>query len=127
MVCSIELAKRLKELGVRQSSLWYWVQKGIGGTSRFADPELIYCEEMFQYEREWSAYTVAELGTMLPFTFSTLRTLPGNLVRLIYDDSRMMYTREASGIGFANYDSGTEADARAKMLIELIEREKVKP
>src|SRR4051812_36893725 len=61
-VCSLELAKRLKELGVKQESLYYWnirhiwiVLKAIGEPYITRKPE--------DYA---SAFTVAELGEMLP-------------------------------------------------------------
>jgi len=37
-VCSLELAKRLKDLGMKQESLWYWIPNwnGTGG-----QPEMV--------------------------------------------------------------------------------------
>ena len=67
-VCSLELAKKLKELGVKQESLWYWNMI----TKEFKDYEgkspIIACE-IYSNSRLWenfSAFTVAELGEMLP-------------------------------------------------------------
>ncbi len=58
-VCSLDLAKRLKELGVKQESLAYWhIQR---------PPELIYDPNGWKDQHWWcSAFTVAELGEMLP-------------------------------------------------------------
>jgi len=60
-VISLELAKQLKEEGVPQNSLFYWVEffgeryqiEAVG----FANPN---------QDGIWSAFTVAELGELLP-------------------------------------------------------------
>src|SRR5215470_19529204 len=57
-VCSYELAKRLAELGVRQESVFWWVNKKVtytGGRASHAPRH-----------GEIAAFTVAELGEMLP-------------------------------------------------------------
>ena len=57
-VCSRELAKRLEELGVRQESVFWWVDRTLtytGGRASHA-----------QRQGGIAAFTVAELGAMLP-------------------------------------------------------------
>ena len=63
-VVSLELAKKLKEIGVKQESLFWW-----DGYTNFEDeikleygkPDFVAGDAMF-----YSAFTVAELGEMLP-------------------------------------------------------------
>ena len=54
-VCSLDLAKRLKELGVKQESLFWWGE---------ITKEVHYCKA--GKPLHISAFTVAELGEMLP-------------------------------------------------------------
>jgi len=75
-VCSLELSKRLKELGIKQESLFYWIED----YELYSDePQLLYAPtEQFSNgngELDWprnnpenchSAFTVAELGELLP-------------------------------------------------------------
>jgi len=69
-VCSLDLAKRLKELGVKQESVWAWYET----TDRDDKPRLNRFDEhctvctlpQQQWEEKYSAFTVAELGEMLP-------------------------------------------------------------
>jgi hypothetical protein len=66
-VTSLELSKRLKELGVRQESLFYFfgnkaeleAMRGYGG------PEILL-EGDYSWAVRVSAFTVAEIGEMLP-------------------------------------------------------------
>jgi hypothetical protein len=55
-VVSLDLAKRLKELGVKQESVWYW----------FRDRLILGRGEGGNMQTFTSAFTVAELGEMLP-------------------------------------------------------------
>lgn len=65
-ICSLELAKKLKELGVPQVSLWRWID--YGDESRIAGQ----MEFGFATGSEvYSAFTVAEFGEMLPNNFVT--------------------------------------------------------
>jgi hypothetical protein len=69
-VCSLELARKLKELGVKQESLFYWVGEEkdnlfLSQQTKFiygSAPDLSEAEYPFVY----SAFTVVELGEMLP-------------------------------------------------------------
>ncbi len=63
-VTSLELSKRLKELGVKQENAFYWEYCGLkdeGG-------EIYYFFQSDQLPNEWSysAFTVRELGEFLP-------------------------------------------------------------
>ena len=58
-VCNLELAKKLKELGVKQESLWYWVHNKIKD-----DWKLTILTQCFKDHPEsweyYSAFTVSE-------------------------------------------------------------------
>ena len=110
-VVSLEIAKKLKELRVKQDSLYYWVCY-IGHC--LAKSENIYSTVVNIKERKsdnsyevFSAFTVAELGELLPDAWHSEHFKKGWAVP---DDEGIIqeYTKN-------------EADARGKMLIYLIE------
>lgn len=115
-VSSLIPSQRLKELGVKQESLYYydevWSQKHGSGYNIF-DKETI-SEEGELPVGAISAFTVAELGEMLPWDIVIARN----------DDKEWLVTFQADGLPeskSATFISNNEADARAKMLIYLIE------
>lgn len=135
-VCSLELAKKLKELGVKQESLFYW-SKGIGeGSILLGEPDNFNLEpkpmvDTADLKVRYSAFTVAELGEMLP-----------DEVRFEYRDEneygkrwKLNTFKAREEIWRVEYEwknnfqfdvrraveAETEADARAKMLIYLLE------
>ena len=120
-VCSLKLAKRLKELEVKQESLWYW-QKSVCiknhhellSVNCFRDKNNIYKDN-----RNYSAFTVAELGEMLPLESHYIRT---ELHRNSMSDT-YKYLLHICGKDFY---ADTEANARAKMLIYLLENNLIK-
>ena len=62
-VCGLELAKKLKELGVKQESIFAWAEVNQGGNNW----KYQVVQSDFQADCEYiSAFTVAELGEMLP-------------------------------------------------------------
>jgi hypothetical protein len=68
-VVSLELAKRLKELGVKQESLFFWMSiKDDDGKDcwavKYGPLETFYG---IPVDENISAFTVAELGEMLPY------------------------------------------------------------
>ncbi len=113
-VVSLELAKRMKELGFKQESLFEWIS-------------IPYLDK-WEVSKRWgnrigpSAYTVAELGEFLPFCidsndytyqYETAKTEKDDLTEhsLYYTDGkRMMYLQRDK----------IETDVRAKMLIYLV-------
>lgn len=114
-VCSLELAKRLKELGVEQKSYFAYEERENGYL------EIFHSKATSCANKYYSAFTVAELGEILPSTIKKNT----NLFYITMDCDKCPYyedmpkTKEIySEMGEEN---DTEADARAKMLIYLIE------
>lgn len=115
-VCSLESSKRLKELGVKQESLFWWVdfinnacttKDGKGFESHrfqclYNDDGIYEMEDKVYLEikGKYSAFTVAELGEML-------RECPQLNWCYLYTGDLIFQP--------------TEAEARAKMLIYLLE------
>ena len=126
-VCSLELAKKLKELGVKQESIFWWDLDGETVTHSQEFDEMPYITGVDPRDRRRrvfvknanrfiSAFTVAELGEMLLEKYGTVR---------MFGKFRGFHVRDGSEDGEFIADTGTdantEADARAKMLIYLLE------
>ena len=124
-VASLESSKRLKELGVKQESLFWWTQdktprnpniheygipqKDMDWRLMFGKQSRISTNSVYE---EFSAFTVAELGDLLP------SHVQGNKLRqfkLFGDRCEIVYGVEPVFI------ENTEAEARSKMLIYLLE------
>jgi hypothetical protein len=115
-VCSLQLAKRLKELGVRQSSHFYW-QKKIFANDPPVDPWILNDSIDTHALENISAFTVAELGEMLAEgLFRSWKSSSGHW----YCTYLPLRRGEHEEMG------DTEARARARMLIYLIENSLVK-
>lgn len=99
---SLELAKRLKELGVKQESYFYWEDDLDGGYLLVGD----------KVNGDYAAFTVAELGEMLPKLM--ISQYWNNGFWYCYPD-------DTEGVEQMQNKSDTEADARAKCLIYLLE------
>lgn len=128
-VCSLDLAKSLKDLGVKQDSHCYWVQDSatdqapeliafMNGLGR--EPVLDYIAET-NHLLQTSAFTVAELGEMLPVLGGATP-----LIQKLPEKWTVAYIADNDGHIIRAHDAlfqdETEADARAKMLIYLIEK-----
>lgn len=132
-VTSLEISRRLKDLGVKQDSLWFWCHYEDDGWE-LSSP---------QYEKPYnlngdnncSAFTVAELGEMLPDNIE----VGGSLIWLFHRKDHLM-NEEKTPVYCTWYSTnkninrtygfgsgGNEADARAKMLIYLLENNLLKP
>ncbi len=130
-VCSLELAKKIKQLGVKQDSLWWWMKY-----QRMPDSSIFWTiqreeikdtnEYSFIKRDNISAFTVAELGEMLPFGVDSGKTdydLGKEKSFFCAWREDAYHEEKPDKIIFAD----TEANARAKMLIWLIEQGKVEP
>lgn len=136
-VCSLDLAKQLKELGVKQESLFYWL---VVIDNYYIEPEIVRGKPEHKngyYQKNekdpwqeigYSAFTVAELGEMLPERI----TIDGEyaFISCPYYESPLGYrcwiepvrgAPSAIQPGDNEPSLKTEADARAKMLIYLLE------
>lgn len=103
-VCSLDLSQKLKSLGVKQNSIWSWIHGKLEfGIVQVGTPANVY-----------SAFTVAELGEMLPAKIDEKR------LRMWFIKNPKQYC-----VGYEDLEkivANTEADARAKMLIYLLEK-----
>ncbi len=148
-VCSLELAKRLKELGVKQESYFKWrkvcheFELKNEVYDEWHKSEFCYSECQCESDEKYSAFSVAELGAMLPVHIE----IKSSYLRLDFSKSmsatecetgnlgtRFSYHRLIEKEGFS-YDtrycnhekvflqefSNKEANTRAKMLVHLIE------
>lgn len=132
-VCSLELSKRLKELGVRQESLFYWV---ITLTTEYhlSQYDGVLPNGLKERNDCYSAFTVAELGEMLPGGLPAYQDVDGtvlNISKTIKKEWLCGYSCHDSlepwRLNWAGYETAdTEADARAKMLIYLLENSLIK-
>ena len=120
-VCSLELAKQLKELGVKQQSIYRWTfWASPNGANLWDDQtirlasELTIKEAFSVWDKGISAFTVAELGEILPLNKIEMKRLhpTGRFYFNLFDDKGYMVFEE---------DAYTEADARAIMLVYLLE------
>lgn len=122
-VVSLELAKELKTLGEKQDSFWYWVI--IDGYFDYQLVQKGYDPHLRKPTKDFcSAFTVAELGEMLPQYAESYRIATNNFsckfCELIEDEKG----NPKNGKAIINV-AKTEADARAKMLIYLIKNKLV--
>lgn len=115
-VCSLELAIRLKELGVKQESLFYW-------DSHCIEELKTQGKYGITSDGEYSAFTVAELWGCFPVSicdyFLTIKMYRDNLFYVSYSDD----IENLKSIAFVTKNG---ADAMAKMLIYLLENSLVK-
>lgn len=111
-VTSLELSKRLKELGVKQESLFWWLNP-------FKEQGFILTQDS-----EWdkndhhefcSAFTVAELGEMLNVSGF------GDMTTSCLGANGWHCSGNTTKLGRKHFIDTTEAGARAKMLIYLLE------
>lgn len=119
-VVSFELSKKLKKLGIKQKSIYYWVD--INDDDK---PEPILFEREGLYstnnsENCYSAFTVAELGEMLPATLECYDN-PYDPCEGIHIETG----RERNGNWICNdgdyyAKDKSEANARAKMMVYLL-------
>ena len=114
-VVSLELSKRLKELGVEQDSIFYWAET-FDNIEKF---KLFFDGKPDKKAREYHAFAVAELGEMLPCFTKTEKYLSKGKVRW---NSTEYVTAENHSC-----HAESEVDSKARLLIHLIEKGIVKP
>jgi len=125
-VCTLDQSKRLKELGVIQESFLYHIP-GV------FIPATLSAKQKIIFNQHWSAFTVAELGIMLPkrlkasWKHGDTTGLGGEWQSSC--NCSIEYRFDVKKNAFiacyplvASYSHPKEATARAGLLIELLER-----
>lgn len=115
-VVSLPLSKRLKELGYPQTAYFSWYTNGDGA-------QLLHHPEGFSgfENKNYSAFLASELGEMLPFFVNKSHVWAGQLMCVRHPQ----YWTVSYGTvkeAWIQESADTEADARAKMLIHLLEQ-----
>jgi len=118
-VCSLELARKLEKLGVKQNSYWYWSFYALKGETNLPTWKLVTA--VTDKRGKHSAFTVAELGEKLPmelpedneYFFETYRL---SLKWVVQYNSQNKKKKVFGQV------AKTEANARAKCLIYLKEK-----
>ena len=147
-VCSLEQSKKLKELGVKQFSLFYHFpnpnRKEIKKKYKIPDYNVLYVKN--QIGKEWesiaelfirggvftstySAFTVSELGVMLPEYYPSWRFKVKNAIKWITTVITKDKVKDGNTINTVNeFDryAKNEAQARANLLIVLLENNVIK-
>lgn len=128
-VCSLEQAKRLKELGIRQDNEFYWVfDKHVCGEQTKVTYRWDIGFEDEDFRPNWSAFTVAELGVMLPthidedkVAINMVDYEEGIRLEMEHQPGQWYYCYAGFKVTFAE----TEAQSRAALLIHLLESGKI--
>jgi hypothetical protein len=116
-VINLSQAKRLKELGISQQSVACFI-----------------CDELHLFEKSFynwaeqkgmnavAAFTVAELGVMLPVGFDTMRITSEKSINIL-----VWQGYDLDGNDFTREPFNTEAECRAAMLIHHLESKLITP
>jgi hypothetical protein len=131
-VCSLDLSKHLKELGVKQESLFVWGLDVVEGW-RISLREIQEPDDKGEFN--YAAFTVAELGEMLPSIIEDNGAADFKQLRIwkhyvLKTDGEWGITYRKTSGDFKTKDNifdDKEANTRAKMLVYLIEQGIVKP
>lgn len=127
-VCSLKLAERLKELGVKQESLYVWlVTAKLDGSCR---TETVFSKERAKNlcitadrgSTSYDAFSVAELGEMLPTDIGGFESIIQGRWQLQHV---IEYRMECNVFGGIRFGDVNEANARAKVIIYLLENKLV--
>lgn len=127
-LANLELSKKLKELGVKQESLFYWQPLWQPGEKAqlmhliWPASKIENRPDIEQTMLPYSAFTVAELGEMLPLGCSStkINEYKKDGTTKIWQSNTARYIGGRDGRMIIEYGN-TEADARAKMLIYLLD------
>lgn len=130
-VTSLETSKKLKELGVKQESIWNWIWANEKYRLQLARVGFDVVDGI--QDDRFAAFTVAELGEMLPkrleYQFSKIGT------RSVYFETGkiqsgngwyIQYTDRPNDYVHCAVQGKTEAEARAKMRVYLLENNLIK-
>lgn len=118
-IVSLELAREMKELGFPQESLFWWI------SPRQTESYIDYASYGTRFKKEisCSAYTVAELGNMIPERIENFKAFQMGK----YNDNWVIkYEGIESELNVIRFQEKTEADLRAKLVIDLKKEKLIK-
>jgi hypothetical protein len=153
-VCSLEFSQKLKELGVKQKSLFYWYDSSEKTTIVYSD--LLYKENEILFKKygyaafdQYSAFTTGELLKMVPQWIDTKKNEPFNFFNFFFCIKRIFIDDKLTRVYSVNYHCDTvqfksespffahtlfkgiydtnPADALAKTILFLIENKLMGP
>lgn len=132
-VTNLELSRKLKKLGVKQESVWYWQVYRDGDIFLLSSKDVEGFVGRDAFCDYYSAYTCSELGEMLPH-FIRIKKIKYQLFESVaLGEMNNPSSKKQWFIVYANeedyHDNApikfmmcySEANARAKMLIYLLE------
>jgi len=128
-VTNLEISKKLKELGVKQESEFYWSQKLKGNYKLAVVCKSVRLVRKRMINREnfafYSAFLVGELGEILPY-YVEEKNHSGEFGELVINKSNDGYW--LVGYQFVNkiMSEENEVNARGKMLCYLLENNLIK-
>lgn len=126
-VCTFEQSIRLRELGVVQQGYWYWGDRHAPHLDLLPKDQWDKKDDIFN-AFWYTAFTVSELGVMLPDRFKFLFSD----VKITYskcgvDSFGVFLMQQPDDIHIINFKvSHHEAHVRAEMLIHLLEKDMIK-
>ncbi len=137
-VTSLEISKKLFELGIKQESVWglHWVLSECGSDAQgnvYTNRMMLTHEDIGKRSRtKYKAFLSSEIGFLMPYTYQKdngntyfIETTSGHTEHgFVTSCSSHFYEDKYQGIPIVGDDfdgNGNEADARAMMLIFLIE------
>ena len=111
-ICSIEMAAYLDKIGVRADSIFSYRTHLDPNSGEVFKWNLVFRDDGIDYDREINAYTVAELGEMLPDWFLTSKTFSDIAIG----------THPPELASKIPAFEGNEVERRARTLIWLVEK-----
>ncbi len=144
-VCSLDLARKLKELGVNKSSIFGWCHHNYGNkrdwviiTGNYNHNPFLWggddCKLQEQKDREIAAYTSAELIDLLPTSFECRNEIDNlescekvylRIVKYLDNYHVSYFDHDDQWFSWHRIEEVKLSDALAKMLIHLIEQKLV--
>jgi hypothetical protein len=115
-VCTLKQAAKLAVLEVNKKSLFYYALNSF--TPEFKEITM----QPDSRDIVYSAFTVSELGIMLPIDFISFKITGGKE----FSCSRLKIDNVNIDFSFVSKFKITEAEARAEMLIHLLENKLIK-
>lgn len=117
-VCTLEQAKKLKELGVEyEDAFWLYIKSNSVSDENYFLADITSAEKI-GYLKSYPAFTVAELGVMLPVGFISFKVMAGKE----FSCCKLKENYPEIDFSFTSKFNTTEAGARAETLIYILER-----